>query len=208
MGFQGRSTYDDEELDFTPQNGYYDDDELDSASAMDGGGDRGRDRTKKSMAQRMKGLSPGNLANAYIESNFHQKNFKQPLTTRARVEEVDVQKARALLVEKKTPSQLAAMKHPFDIPLPKFRSKSRDQPKRKTYEEDEEEKEEKVEEEEPLPSGMRTLPRSWTTKNCITVQKEQPDSQVLKEHQNLVKTKSPGELAALKHPFDIPVPER
>lgn len=63
--------------------------------------------------------SPGQMMDNYIEG------LKRPLVSRSRVEDVDVQKARQLMVERKTPSELASLAHPFDIPLPKFRSANR-----------------------------------------------------------------------------------
>ena len=50
-----------------------------------------------------------------------------------------------------------------------------------------------------------TLPRSWREQNLITQVKENEDPQVLEYRQNLVKTKSPSELAS-GWVTDFPVP--
>ena len=67
--------------------------------------------------------SPHELRESYLNSGFH-KSFKQPLAVRTRVEDVDTQKARQLLTEKMTPTQLGNLKHPLDIPLPKMKKPS------------------------------------------------------------------------------------
>ena len=41
-----------------------------------------------------------------------------------RVEDIEVMKARRLLTQQKTPSELGNLRHPLDIPLPKLRSSS------------------------------------------------------------------------------------
>jgi hypothetical protein len=69
--------------------------------------------------------SPGTVADAYLGSEFHQKNFKQPLVSRARQEDDEVARERQRLVQGSSPGELAKLSSPFDIPLPKFRSKSK-----------------------------------------------------------------------------------
>ena len=68
--------------------------------------------------------SSGEIAESYLNSGFH-KSFKQPLVCKTRVEDVDVQKARQLITQKQTPAELGNLKHPLDIPLPKFKSSSK-----------------------------------------------------------------------------------
>ena len=51
---------------------------------------RGRKREKKGLASKLKGLrppGPGEMVDGYFASEFHQKNFKQPLVSRARQED-------------------------------------------------------------------------------------------------------------------------
>lgn len=67
--------------------------------------------------------SPGEMVDSYLNSGFH-KQFKQPLAVRTRVEDVDVQRARQLLTQKMTPSELGNLRHPLDIPLPKLKGKA------------------------------------------------------------------------------------
>lgn len=95
----------------------------------------------------------------YLNSDFH-KSFKQPLVSRAREEdqashelgyttlslsgshpaylEQEIQKQRQFLVEHFSPSELASISSPFDLPLPKLRSKNRSKSveKKKASEED------------------------------------------------------------------------
>ena len=68
--------------------------------------------------------SPGEIVDGYFKSDFHQRSFKQPLVCKVRVEEVDVQKARQLLTQQKSPTELGNLRHPLDIPLPKLKMSS------------------------------------------------------------------------------------
>ena len=68
--------------------------------------------------------SPYELKESYFNSAFH-KQFKQPLAVRTRVEDVEVQKARQLLTQSKSPSELGNLRHPLDIPLPKMKRKEK-----------------------------------------------------------------------------------
>ena len=64
--------------------------------------------------------TPQELKDGYMNSNF-QKSFTQTLTVRTRQEDVDVQKQREMMTQRKTPAELSQMNHPLDIPLPKFK---------------------------------------------------------------------------------------
>ena len=64
--------------------------------------------------------TPQELKDGYMNSNF-QKSFTQTLQVRTRQEDVDVQKAREFMTQRKTPAELSQMNHPLDIPLPKFK---------------------------------------------------------------------------------------
>ena len=74
--------------------------------------------------KRVRMPSPGEIVHGYLNSEFHRANFKQPLACKTRVEDIDVMKARRLLTQQKTPSELGNLRHPLDIPLPKLRSSS------------------------------------------------------------------------------------
>ena len=51
-------------------------------------------------------------------------SLKMPLAVRVRTENEEVQRQRAELVKNCTVSELASLKHPLDIPLPKLRSRN------------------------------------------------------------------------------------
>ena len=67
--------------------------------------------------------TPQEIKDGYMNSNF-QKTFTQTLSVRTRLEDVDVQKQREFMTQRKTPAQLSQMNHPLDIPLPKFKMPS------------------------------------------------------------------------------------
>ena len=54
-----------------------------------------------------------------------RESLNMPLAVRVREEDPDVQRERALLVKNNTPGQLGNLKHPLDIPMPKFRSRNK-----------------------------------------------------------------------------------
>nr|XP_040577522.1 titin homolog isoform X4 [Lepeophtheirus salmonis] len=222
-----------EEIDFTPQNGYI----LDEQAMEDLGyiavedeDDNPSKKKRKSRERRnfKAGLqksvgnfnskirsarlpSPHELKEGYMNSNLH-KSFQQPLVARARVEKLDVQKARALLVKHNTPSELAKMKHPLDIPLPKFGG-GENKPEKPPKEEEPEKKpkENGFSENHPPAKGgkmYQTLPRSWRETQLITAVKENGDPEMMAERQELVKNKTPAELAQLHSITDFPVPSR
>lgn len=128
------------------------------------------------------------------------KSFSQQLACRARVEDVETQKAREMLTKKKTPAELAQLNHPFDIPLPKIKlpkvSKSRpssadDLHREKSHEE-----------------FYGTLPKSWREKNIVTGNKVILDADEGQKRQELVKTKTPAELAQFHSIQDFPLPTK
>ena len=59
------------------------------------------------------------------ESLNPMSSLKRPLGVRVREEDPDVQRQRALIVKNTTPGELGNLKHPLDIPLPKFRSRNK-----------------------------------------------------------------------------------
>ena len=53
------------------------------------------------------------------------ESLNMPLAVRVREEDPDVQRERALIVQNSTPAELGNLKHPLDIPMPKFRSRNK-----------------------------------------------------------------------------------
>ena len=91
--------------------------------------DRGRSPTKKrGVGDRLKNMrmpSPGKIVDGVISDTV--SGLHRPLVSRQRMEDQETQKERQKLVQNNTVSELASLKSPFDIPLPKFkknRSKS------------------------------------------------------------------------------------
>merc|ERR1711981_1057270 len=117
----------------------------------------------------------------------------------------DVQKARQVLTQEKTPAQLGNIESFSDIPVPTIR-KSKG------------EKMETDEEEEPFhfPTNMdelgqaayNTLPKSMREQNIITAVKENLDPEELERNRTLTKTKTPAELAQINSLSEFPVPEK
>ena len=85
---------------------------------------KGKFASVNEKVKRVRMPSPGEMVHGYLNSDFH-KSFKQPLAVRTRVEDVDVVKARQLLTQKMTPSELGNMRHPLDIPLPKIKGSNK-----------------------------------------------------------------------------------
>ncbi len=96
---------------------------------------RGRKREKKGGGGGLSNLgakirkarlpSPGQVVSGYVSSDFHQKNFVQPLVSRSRKEDQDVARQRQKMVEGRTVGELAKVSGPFDIPLPKWKGHNR-----------------------------------------------------------------------------------
>jgi len=146
--------------------------------------------------------SPGQVAGAYWGSDFHQKNFKQPLVSRARQEDDDVARERKLLVENSTPGELAKLSSPFDIPLPKLRSSSN-----KAAKTSQERKKEDQDDDSPN-KFYATLPRAMKEKNVVTAVKEDLSPEEAEERRATVQSYTPAELGKIKGLGDIPVPSR
>lgn len=167
--------------------------------------------------------TPEKMISGYFSSDFHQKNFKQPLVSRSRQEDEETQKARKQLVEQYTPAELAKLSHPLDIPLPKIGKKSRSKSRERkkdgheyvSYDLAYSINKAKLKfffrnQNDAADQNMfiATLPRSLKEKNLITSVKENEDDKVLEERRNLVKTMSPAQLAQLNSITDFPVPSR
>ena len=74
------------------------------------------------MGERIKSMrmpSPGAIMDSTVAS------LHRPLVSRQRTENQELQRERQKLVETSTVSELASLRHPLDIPMPKFRSKNR-----------------------------------------------------------------------------------
>lgn len=85
--------------------------------------------------------SPGKIIDGIVTNAV--SGLHRPLVSRQRMEDQETQRARQTLVQRSTISELSAMKNPFDIPLPKFKSS-----KRSKSEEDKKGKKEKKPKEE------------------------------------------------------------
>merc|ERR1712088_1153311 len=135
---------------------------------------------------------------------------KRPLGVRVREEDPDVQRERALLVKNNTPGELGNLRHPLDIPMPKFRSrnKSAEAAAKKAAKAEEPE----VESEDTSTPGkgklFNTLPRSLRQQNLVTSVREIDDPKVLQERKELIKNYSPAELAQIRGISDFPVPSK
>ena len=144
--------------------------------------------------------SPQEVKDGYVNSTFH-KQFSQPLAVRTRVEEVDVQQQREQMIKRKTPSELSQMAHPFDIPLPKFKL-----PKPAIESPD------PAPDEEADPGDKsrlyNTLPKSWRQQNIVTSSRTLEDQEEAAVRQQLVKSKSPAQLAEINAITDFPLPSR
>ena len=90
---------------------------------------RGRSPGKKAkpgVGERIKSMrvpSPGAIMDGLVSDTV--ASLHRPLVSRQRVENQELQRERQKLVETSTVSELASLKGPLDIPMPKFRSKNR-----------------------------------------------------------------------------------
>ena len=90
---------------------------------------RGRSPGKKAkpgVGERIKSMrvpSPGAIMDGLVSDTV--ASLHRPLVSRQRVENQELQRERQRLVETTTVSELASLKGPLDIPMPKFRSKNR-----------------------------------------------------------------------------------
>ena len=90
---------------------------------------RGRSPGKKAkpgVGERIKSMrvpSPGAIMDGLVSDTV--ASLHRPLVSRQRVENQALQRERQKLVETSTVSELASLKGPLDIPMPKFRSQNR-----------------------------------------------------------------------------------
>jgi len=212
--FQQNGFHDEEDIDFTPQNGYVEPEDMDTEDWHQAAQEKpskkngaqktnmmGRLAAASSAIKNARLPSPGEIKDGYLNSAFH-KSFHQPLAVKTKVEKVEVQKARQALTEEKTPAQLGNIESLSDIPLPSLKKAKTDGD----------------EEEGPgmtMPKNMEelgqaaynTLPSSWREQNILTAVKENLDPEELERNQTLTKTKTPAELAQINSLSDFPVPE-
>jgi len=209
--FQQNGFHEEEDIDFTPQNGYLEPEDMDTQETQGTVKGKKAGAPKKDLMGRIQDSiknarlpSPGEIKEGYLNSSFH-KSLHQPLMVKSKVEKSDVQKARQVLTQEKTPAQLGNIESFSDIPVPTIR-KSKG------------EKMETDEEEEPFhfPTNMdelgqaayNTLPKSMREQNIITAVKENLDPEELERNRTLTKTKTPAELAQINSLAEFPVPEK
>ena len=144
--------------------------------------------------------SPQEVKDGYVNSGFH-KQFSQPLSVRTRVEEVDVQQQREQMIKRKTPSELSQMAHPFDIPLPKFKLA-------KPQENKEELSGGGGNDDDTKSRLYNTLPKSWRQQNIVTSSRRLENQEEAAARQQLVKSKSPAQLAEINAIDDFPLPSK
>merc|ERR1712180_264688 len=212
--------HEDEEIDFTPQNGYIEPEEMETEEMDDG---RTKAQKKAAAARKAKPdllgkiaaagsaikkarlPTAGELKDGYLNSAFH-KSLPQPLIVKAKVEKDSVRVARQALTQEKSPTQLANIESVSDIPIPKvFASKPENG-----------EVTESGEGGMTLPRNMdefgqaafNTLPRSLREQNIVTAVKENLDPEELERNQELTRTKTPAELAQINSLAEFPVPEK
>jgi len=205
---------DDEDIDFTPQNGY------------EGPEDMEYEESKKVVRKSSKKSKPdllgkiaaagnaikkarlptaGELKEGYLNSAFH-KSLHQPLMVKAKVEKEDVRVVRQALTQEKSPAQLGNIESVSDIPIPKMFV---------SHKADEGENEEEESPGMTMPQNMEelsqaaynTLPKSWREQNIITAVKENLDPEELARNQELTKNKTPAELSQIHSLSEFPVPD-
>merc|ERR1712130_148440 len=189
----------DEDIDFTPQNGYVEPDDMEYEEVGQGRKLKNPNKTKQQPAlmgkiaaagsaiKKARLPTPMELKEGYLNSAFH-KSLHQPLIVKSKVEKEDVRVARQALTQEKSPTALGNINSVSDIPIPKvFASKP--------AEDGEEPAEAK-----PMPRNMdewgqaayNTLPKSFREQNIVTAVKENLD---------------PAELAQIHSLSEFPVPE-
>merc|ERR1712212_62114 len=205
----------DEDIDFTPQNGYVEPDEMEYEEVGQGRklknpkkGNKqqpalmGKIAAAGSAIKKARLPTPMELKEGYLNSAFH-KSLHQPLIVKSKVEKEDVRVARQALTQEKSPTALGNINSVSDIPIPKvFASKP--------AEDGEEPAEAK-----PMPRNMdewgqaayNTLPKSFREQNIVTAVKENFDPEELARNQELTRSKTPAELAQIHSLSEFPVPE-
>merc|ERR1712212_1051063 len=204
----------DEDIDFTPQNGYVEPEGMEYEEVGQGRKLKNPKKGKQQPAlmgkiaaagsaiKKARLPTPMELKEGYLNSAFH-KSLHQPLIVKSKVEKEDVRVARQALTQEKSPTALGNINSVSDIPIPKvFASKP--------AEDGEEPAEAK-----PMPRNMdewgqaayNTLPKSFREQNIVTAVKENFDPEELARNQELTRSKTPAELAQIHSLSEFPVPE-
>merc|ERR1712088_703268 len=204
----------DEDIDFTPQNGYVEPDEMEYEEVGPGRKLKNPKKGKQQPAlmgkiaaagsaiKKARLPTPMELKEGYLNSAFH-KSLHQPLIVKSKVEKEDVRVARQALTQEKSPTALGNINSVSDIPIPKVFSS-------KPAEEGEEPAEAK-----PMPRNMdewgqaayNTLPKSFREQNIVTAVKENLDPEELARNQELIRSKTPAELAQIHSLSEFPLPD-
>jgi len=197
----------DEDIDFSPQNGYVqpDEDTVPSKGKKAGAPKvdlMGKIAAAGSVIKNARMPTPGELKEGYLNSAFH-KSLHQPLMVKTKVEKTDVQKSRQAMTQEKTPMQLGNIESLGDIPIPTMRkSKQTNQ-----------DKEEQDGEEVTMPKniddlGKAILPKSLFEQKLVTAIKENVDPEKLERNRALTQTKTPAQLAQINSLGEFPVPAK
>ena len=125
----------DEDIDFTPQNGYVEPEGMEYEEVGQGRKLKNPKKGKQQPAlmgkiaaagsaiKKARLPTPMELKEGYLNSAFH-KSLHQPLIVKSKVEKEDVRVARQALTQEKSPTALGNINSVSDIPIPKvFASK-------------------------------------------------------------------------------------
>merc|ERR1711971_448658 len=206
--------FSDEDIDFTPQNGYVEPEGMEYEEVGQGRKLKNPKKGKQQPAlmgkiaaagsaiKKARLPTPMELKEGYLNSAFH-KSLHQPLIVKSKVEKADVRVARQALTQEKSPTALGNINSVSDIPIPKvFASKPAEDG-------------EVPAEAKPMPRNMdewgqaayNTLPKSFREQNIVTSVKENLDPEELARNQELTRSKTPAELAQIHSLSEFPVPE-
>merc|ERR1711973_120187 len=202
QSFQQNGYHDDEDIDFAPQNGYHypEDDTEVPRKGKKSGAPKVDLMGKIAAIKNMKIPSPEEIKEGYLNSAFH-KSLHQPLMVKAKVEKIDVQKARQAVTQEKTPLQLGNIESLSDIPIPTMR-------KSKQVQEENAEINGNDEPQEPKTLVETLIPKSLMEQNILTAVKENLDPEELERNQTLTRTKTPAQLAQINSISEFPVPDK
>merc|ERR1712013_540210 len=204
----------DEDIDFTPQNGYVEPDEMDYEEVGPGRKLKNPKKGKQQPAlmgkiaaagsaiKKARLPTPMELKEGYLNSAFH-KSLHQPLIVKSKVEKEDVRVARQALTQEKSPTALGNINSVSDIPIPKeFASKPTED-----GEEPAEAKSMPRNMDEWGQAAYNTLPKSFREQNIVTAVKENLDPEELARNQELTRSKTPAELAQIHSLSEFPLPD-
>merc|ERR1711872_28878 len=204
----------DEDIDFTPQNGYVEPDEMEYEEVGPGRKLKNPKKGKQQPAlmgkiaaagsaiKKARLPTPMELKEGYLNSAFH-KSLHQPLIVKSKVEKEDVRVARQALTQEKSPTALGNINSVSDIPIPKvFASKPAED-----GEEPAEAKSMPRNMDEWGQAAYNTLPKSFREQNIVTAVKENLDPEELARNQELTRSKTPAELAQIHSLSEFPLPD-